>query len=177
MLRTIVQPDIMGSLRPCQSAPWRPLSSSTSSAVRQALSEVRAADSGEGQRGRWALAVAVYWTSSNLQGCIVSRRGVSRTPFTSDSGCQSHFDGKPQRLPKACQMASRTQTEDGSLLRVPQEVPAAHMTASLGPPGSHLVRVAGWHLELAVGGQVLDEDFTASGRPPIGGWRRPRPTI
>ena len=119
----------------------------------------------------------VYWTSSNLQGCIVSRRRVSRTPFTSDSGCQSHFDGKPQRLPKACQMASRTQTEDGSLLRVPQEVPAAHMTASLGPPGSHLVRVAGWHLELAVGGQGRDEDFTASGRPPIGGWRRPRPTI
>ena len=119
----------------------------------------------------------VYWTSSNLQGCILSRRRVSRTPFTSDSGCQTHFDGKPQQLPKACQLASRTQTEDGSLLRVPQEVPAAHMTASLGPPGSHLVRVAGWHLELAVGGQVLDEDFTASGRPPIGGWRRPRPTI
>jgi len=119
----------------------------------------------------------VYWTSSTLQGCIVSRRRVSRTPFTSDSGCQSHFDGKPQRLPKACQMASRTQTEDGSLLRVPQEVPAAHMTASLGPPGSHLVRVAGWHLELAVGGQGRDEDFTASGRPPIGGGRRPRPTI
>ena len=70
---------------------------------------------------------------------------------------------------KACQMASRTQTEDGSLLRVPQEVPAAHMTASLGPPGSHLVRVAGWHLELAVGGQGRDEDFTASGRPPMGG--------
>eukprot|EP00964_Phaeocystis_antarctica_P020738 scaffold11462_cov68-Phaeocystis_antarctica.AAC.3 len=45
-------------LRPCQSAPWRPLSSSTSSAVRQALSEVRAADSGEGQRGRWALALS-----------------------------------------------------------------------------------------------------------------------
>ena len=99
----------------------------------------------------------VYWTSSNLQGCIVSRRRVSRTPFTSDSGCQSHFDGKPQRLPKACQMASRTQTEDGSLLRVPQEVPAAHMTASLGPPGSHLVRVAGWHLVLervGLGGSV-----------------------
>ena len=111
----------------------------------------------------------VYWTSSNLQGCIVSRRRVSRTPFTSDSGCQSHFDGKAWRLPKACQMASRTQTEDGSLLRVPQEVPAAHMTASLGPPGSHLVRVAGWHLELAVGGQGRDEDFTASGRPPMGG--------
>ena len=31
--------------------------SSTSSAVRQALSKVRAADSGEGQRGRWALAL------------------------------------------------------------------------------------------------------------------------
>ena len=78
----------------------------------------------------------VYWTSSNLQGCIVSRRRVSRTPFTSDSGCPSHFDGKPQRLPKACQMASRTQTEDDSLLRVPQEVPAAHMTASLRLSGS-----------------------------------------
>eukprot|EP00964_Phaeocystis_antarctica_P022898 scaffold12791_cov66-Phaeocystis_antarctica.AAC.1 len=40
-------------------------------------------------------------------------------------------------------MASRTQTEDGSLLRVPQDVPAAHMTASLGPSGSHLVRAGG----------------------------------
>ena len=40
------------------------------------------------------------------------------------------------------------------------------MTASLRPPGSHLVRVAGWHLELPVGGQGRDEDFTASGRPP-----------
>ena len=111
----------------------------------------------------------VSWTSRTLQGCIVSRRRLSRTPFTSDSGCQSHFDGKAWRLPKACQMASRTQTEDGSLLRVPQEGPAAHMTASLGPPGSHLVRVAGWHLELAVGGQGRNEDFTASGRPPMGG--------
>ena len=47
-------------------------------------------------------------------------------------------------------MASRTQTEDGSLLRVPQEVPAAHMTASLRPSGSHAIRSAGWHLELPV---------------------------
>eukprot|EP00964_Phaeocystis_antarctica_P045571 scaffold26245_cov57-Phaeocystis_antarctica.AAC.4 len=59
----------------------------------------------------------VYWTSSNLQGCILSRRRVSRAPQTSNSGCQSHFDGKPWWLPKACQMASSTQTEDGSLLR------------------------------------------------------------
>ena len=34
-----------------------------------------------------------------------------------------------------------------------------------------------WHLELPVGGQGRDEDFTASGRPAMGGWRRPRPTI
>ena len=27
----------------------------------------------------------------------------------------------------------------------------------------------GWHLELPVGGQGHDEDFTASGRPPVGG--------
>eukprot|EP00964_Phaeocystis_antarctica_P081379 scaffold50915_cov66-Phaeocystis_antarctica.AAC.9 len=32
---------------------------------------------------------------------------------------------------RASMSASRTQTEDGSLLRVPQEVLAAHMTASL----------------------------------------------
>ena len=66
-------------------------------------------------------------------------------------------------------MASSTQTEDGSLLRVPQEVPAAHMTASLRPSGSHAIRSAGWHLELPVGGQGHGEDFTASGRPPLGG--------
>ena len=103
----------------------------------------------------------VYWTSSNLQGCILSRRRVLWAPFTSNSGCQSHFDGKPRRLPKAGEKASYTQTEDGSLLRVPQEVPAAHMTASLRPSGSHAIRSAGWHLELPVGGQ---------GRPPPGGW-------
>ena len=39
----------------------------------------------------------VYWTSSNLQGCILSRRRVLWAPFTSNSGCQSHFDGKPRR--------------------------------------------------------------------------------
>ena len=72
-------------------------------------------------------------------------------------------------VPKACQMASSTQTEDGSLLRVPQEVPAAHMTASLRPSCSHAIRSAGWHLELPVGGQGRDEAFTASGRPPMGG--------
>eukprot|EP00964_Phaeocystis_antarctica_P037185 scaffold21241_cov67-Phaeocystis_antarctica.AAC.1 len=33
----------------------------------------------------------------------------------------------------------------------------------------HTVRSAGWHLELAVGGQGRDEDFTASERPPMGG--------
>eukprot|EP00964_Phaeocystis_antarctica_P039521 scaffold22614_cov33-Phaeocystis_antarctica.AAC.1 len=38
-------------------------------------------------------------------------------------------------------MASRTQTDDGSLLRVPQEVPAAHMTASLRPSGPHAIRL------------------------------------
>eukprot|EP00964_Phaeocystis_antarctica_P146299 scaffold112535_cov72-Phaeocystis_antarctica.AAC.1 len=73
----------------------------------------------------------VYWTSSNLQGCTLSRLRVLWAPFTSNSGCQSHFDGKPRWLPKAGEKASYTQTEDGSLLRVPQEMPAAHMTASL----------------------------------------------
>ena len=57
----------------------------------------------------------VYWTSRNLQGCILSRRRVLWAPFTSNSGCQSHFDGKPRRLPKAGEKASYTQTEDGSL--------------------------------------------------------------
>ena len=53
----------------------------------------------------------IYWTSCNLQGCILNSRRVFRT-----------------------------QTEDGSLLRVSQEVPAAHMTASFRPSGSHAIR-------------------------------------
>ena len=77
----------------------------------------------------------VYWTSCNLQGCILSRRRMFRPPIS-----------KACRLPSRCGAAalaagkpSRTRTEDGSLLRVPQEVPAAHMTASLRPSGSHAI--------------------------------------
>ena len=57
----------------------------------------------------------------------------------------------------------------GNLLKGPWAGPKPHAAASLRPPGSHLVRVAGWHLELPVGGQGRDEDFTASGRPAMGG--------
>ena len=78
----------------------------------------------------------VYWTSCNLQGCILSRRRMFRPPIS-----------KACRLPSRCGAAalaagkpSRTRTEDGSLLRVPQEVPAAHMTASFRPSGSHAIR-------------------------------------
>ena len=35
----------------------------------------------------------VYWTSSNLQGCIVSCRRVLWAPLTSLPGCQSHYEG------------------------------------------------------------------------------------
>eukprot|EP00964_Phaeocystis_antarctica_P054436 scaffold31988_cov67-Phaeocystis_antarctica.AAC.5 len=119
----------------------------------------------------------VYWSSCNLHNAFSAAGACSARRLTSNSGCQSHFDGKPRRLPKAGEKASYTQTEDGSLLRVPQEVPAAHMTASLRPSGSHATRSAGWHLELPVGGQGRDNDFTASGRPPMGGWRRLWPTI
>eukprot|EP00964_Phaeocystis_antarctica_P110576 scaffold74924_cov43-Phaeocystis_antarctica.AAC.1 len=64
-------------------------------------------------------------------------------------------------------MASRTQTEDGSLLRVPQEVPAAHMTASLGPPGSHLVpRTGGRMAPGACRGRPMDARLLADGEDP-----------
>ena len=42
---------------------------------------------------------AVYWTSSNLQGCILSAPArVVGAADKLDSGCQSHFDGKAWRL-------------------------------------------------------------------------------
>ena len=44
-----------------------------------------------------------------------------------------------------------------------QDEAAAHMAASLRPPGSHPIRVAAWHLELLSGGQGRDEDLTAGG--------------
>ena len=38
----------------------------------------------------------------------------------------------------------------------PQDEPAAHMAASLRPPGSHPIGLAAWHLELLLfGGQGL----------------------
>jgi hypothetical protein len=46
----------------------------------------------------------------------------------------------------------------------PQDEPAAHMAASLRPPGSHPIGLAAWHLELLLfGGQGRHEDLTASG--------------
>ena len=58
---------------------------------------------------------------------------------------------------------SEAQSKHGNLLNGPQDEAAAHMAASLRPPGSHPIRVAAWHLELLSGGQGRHEDLTASG--------------
>ena len=65
---------------------------------------------------------------------------------------------------------SEAQSKHGNLLNEPQDEPAAHMAASLRPPGSHpiAIRLAVWHtwswtLELLFGGQARHEDLTASG--------------
>ena len=60
---------------------------------------------------------------------------------------------------------------------VPHEVPPVQESASQASSGSHAIRIARWHPELAVGGQGRGEDFTSSGRTPMGGWRRPRTRI
>ena len=62
-------------------------------------------------------------------------------------------------------------------LRVPHEVPPVQERAYTRPSSTHAIWCARWHPELAVGGQGRGEDFTPSGRPPIGGWRRHRTTI
>eukprot|EP00964_Phaeocystis_antarctica_P017948 scaffold9964_cov31-Phaeocystis_antarctica.AAC.1 len=63
----------------------------------------------------------------------------------------------------------KTGSKYSNLLKGPRPGPKPHAAASLRPPGSHLVRVAGWHLELLSGRPGRDEDLTASGRPPMSG--------
>ena len=70
---------------------------------------------------------------------------------------------------KACLGLQKTGSKYGNLLKGPRSGPKPHAAASLRPPGSHLVRVAGWHLELLSGRPGRDEDLTASGRPPMSG--------
>ena len=59
---------------------------------------------------------------------------------------------------------------------VPHEVPPVQERAYTRPSSTHAIRCARWHPELAVGGQGRGEDFTPSGRPPMGGCKRPRTT-
>ena len=80
--------------------------------------------------------------------------------------CQYINDQLPAaagRLAQAHLWWSEAQSKHGNLLNGPQDEAAAHMAASLRPPGSHPIRVAAWHLELLSGGQGRDEDLTASG--------------
>ena len=56
-------------------------------------------------------------------------------------------------------------------LRVPHEVPPVRGEAHGEASSSYTIRIAWRHTELPRGGQGRGEDFTPSGRPPMGGWR------
>eukprot|EP00964_Phaeocystis_antarctica_P030079 scaffold16949_cov54-Phaeocystis_antarctica.AAC.2 len=67
---------------------------------------------------------------------------------------------KPARAQTRC---SDARSKDGNLLKGPWAGPKPHAAASLRTPGSHLVQVAGRHLELLSGRPGRDEDPAASG--------------
>ena len=132
---------------PCQSAPCRSTPSSTSSAAGWSPGAHRSA--GCGLRGE----------PRRRQG---SRPGHYTLPQCPDIGYQpssAHLTtrGEPvpavQPLPAAAGRPaqahlwwSKAQSKHGNLLNGPQDEPAAHMAASLRPPGSHPIRLAVWHL-------------------------------
>ena len=60
-------------------------------------------------------------------------------------------------------VSSEARSKDGNLLKGPWAGPKPHAAASLRPPGSHLIRLAGRHLELLSGRPGRDEDPAASG--------------
>ena len=100
---------------------------------------------------------------------LVSRFGRPKSKVSEDLGKpsrpanRSNEDRRPAAV-KACPgVYQKTGSKDGNLLKGPWAGPKPHAAASLRPPGSHLVRVAGWHLELLSGRPGRDEDPAASG--------------
>ena len=79
-------------------------------------------------------------------------------------GIPSGFAGREDLL-----RSSQNTIQVSNLLKGRRAGPKPHATASLRPPGSHLVRVAGWPLELLSGRPGRNEALTASGRPPMSG--------
>eukprot|EP00964_Phaeocystis_antarctica_P074808 scaffold46075_cov61-Phaeocystis_antarctica.AAC.2 len=101
-----------------------------------------------------------------------SRPGTHLSPQSPEGVSKRESEHQAPSV-SSCRLRSRAasdaRSKDGNLLKGPWAGPKPHAAASLRPPGSHLVRVAGWHLELPVGGQGRDEDCTASGRSPMSG--------
>ena len=112
-----------------------------------------------------------FLTAIPTRNARVSRR--LSIPSGLDSACDGRLQ-QPVVLPY--QTASDTRCEGVYPLMVPHEVPPVQERAYTRPSSTHAIRCARWHPELAVGGQGRGEDFTPSGRPPMGGWRRPRTT-
>ena len=105
----------------------------------------------------------IYWTSCNLQGCILNSRRVFKRPRSKpcrlQSRCGASLEPRTRKL--------ETAASPGYLRRCP---PRICRLLSVRTSGSHAIRSAGWHLELPVGCQGRDEDFKASGRPPTALW-------
>ena len=78
-------------------------------------------------------------------------------------GRQSRCNAAALPAGKACPGLQKTGSKDGNLLKGPWAGPKPHAAASLRPPGSHLIRLAGRHLELLSGRPGRDEDPAASG--------------
>ena len=102
-----------------------------------------------------------------------------RTCFTSSG----HPIRLGHRLWRSCsaaghayQTASDTRGNGMAPLSVPHEVPPVRGEAHGEASSSYTIRIAGRQTELPRGGQGRGEDFTPSGRPPMGGCIRPRTT-
>ena len=90
----------------------------------------------------------------------ISRRCLQARERDPDTLSELLPAAKPARAQTRC---SKARSKDGNLLKGPWAGPKPHAAASLRPPGSHLIRLAGRHLELLSGRPGRDEDPAASG--------------
>ena len=98
-----------------------------------------------------AVAAPEKWPMLNVRGVC---DGVD------DDGTCKAAASQPATAPRRC---SEARSKDGNLLKGPWAGPKPHAAASLRPPGSQLIRLAGRHLELLSGRPGRDEDPAASG--------------
>ena len=118
--------------------------------------EVRARGSERSRRVRFGTG------PGSLEKVAVLGSHFLKTP-ASLHGRQSRCKAAASQPAKAHPAWSEARSKYGNLLKGPWAGPKPHAAASLRPPGSHLIRLAGRHLELLSGRPGRDEDPAASG--------------